>query len=231
MGAGEVAYRRAGTGPDVLFVHGWPVSSATFRTLLPYLVGHVTCHLIDLPSAGSSRFDTGTPLSIEQHFTTVRRVVDLLGLDDVAVVGHDSGGLIARHAMAGDPRLRAMGLIDTEVPCRDGASSRSSRPAACPGSALRLGWVAGARRIRRSGLMFGGAFADRDAVGRRVRRVLPAPLHEIPRASGRRGPGCCEVSTCATSSIFPASTRRSMCRYSWSGVSTTPSFRLPKPGR
>ncbi|MGH3584380.1 MAG: alpha/beta fold hydrolase, partial [Mycobacterium sp.] len=55
VGAGEVAYRTIGTGPDVLFVHGWPVSSATFRTLLPYLVDHVSCHLIDLPGAGSSR--------------------------------------------------------------------------------------------------------------------------------------------------------------------------------
>ena len=34
---GRVAYRRVGTGPDVLFVHGWPVSGATFRYLLPYL--------------------------------------------------------------------------------------------------------------------------------------------------------------------------------------------------
>ena len=26
-----------GSGPDVLFVHGWPVSGATFRLLLPHL--------------------------------------------------------------------------------------------------------------------------------------------------------------------------------------------------
>ncbi len=77
VGAGEVAYRRAGSGPDVLFVHGWPVSGATFRLLLPHLVDHVTCHVIDLPSAGSSRFDDDTPLSVDQHIATVRRVVDL----------------------------------------------------------------------------------------------------------------------------------------------------------
>ena len=94
-----MAYRRVGNGPDVLFVHGWPVSGATFRTLLPQLVDHVTCHVIDLPSAGSSRFDAGTKLSIHQHIESVRRVVDHLGLDDVALVGHDSGGLISRHAM------------------------------------------------------------------------------------------------------------------------------------
>ena len=55
VGAGEVALRTVGTGPDVLFVHGWPVSGATFRLLLPHLVDHLTCHVIDLPSAGSSR--------------------------------------------------------------------------------------------------------------------------------------------------------------------------------
>ena len=48
----DPAYRRVGVGPDVLFVHGWPVSGATFRTLLPHLVDHVTCHVVDLPGAG-----------------------------------------------------------------------------------------------------------------------------------------------------------------------------------
>ncbi len=61
VGAGEVAYRRIGTGPDVLFVHGWPVSGATFRLLLPHFAEHVTCHVVDLPGAGSSRFDADTP--------------------------------------------------------------------------------------------------------------------------------------------------------------------------
>ena len=74
VGAGEVALRSVGHGPDVLFVHGWPVSGATFRTLLPYLADHVTCHVIDLPGAGSSRFTADTPLTVEQHIQSVRRV-------------------------------------------------------------------------------------------------------------------------------------------------------------
>ena len=114
VGTGEVAYRRIGSGPDVLFVHGWPVSSATFRTLLPHLTDHVTCHLIDLPGAGSSKFAADQVLTIENHIHSVKRVLEALDLNDVAVVGHDSGGLIARHAVTGSPRLRALGLIDTE---------------------------------------------------------------------------------------------------------------------
>ncbi len=114
VGEGEVAYRRVGQGPDVLFVHGWPLSGATFRRLLPHLADRVTCHIIDFPGAGSSRFDARTRISVEQHIETVRRVVDILDLQSVAAVGHDSGGLIARYALAGDPRLRSLGLLNTE---------------------------------------------------------------------------------------------------------------------
>ena len=179
VGAGEAAYRRVGTGPDVLFVHGWPVSGATFRTLLPHLVDQVTCHVIDLPSAGSSRFDTTTTLTIRQHIETVRRVVDLLGFDDVAVVGHDSGGLIARHAMAGDRRLRAMGLINTE-PLEPGWRFKSFIAARhLPGFAAGLGWVAARPRIRRIGFVLGDAFADSSLLDGEFDEFFLRPLHEI----------------------------------------------------
>ena len=181
VGAGEAAYRRIGTGPDVLFVHGWPVSGATFRTLLPHLVDQVTCHVIDLPGAGSSRFTDATPLSVDQHITSVRRVIDLLELDDVAVVGHDSGGMIARHAVAGDPRLRAMGLINTEQP--HGLSWRfklflAARHA--PGFGAVLGWAAGKPRVRRNPLILGDAFADSSLLDGEFDEFFLRPLHEIP---------------------------------------------------
>ncbi len=181
VGAGEVAHRRVGSGPDVLFVHGWPVSGATFRTLLPHLVDHVTCHLIDLPGAGSSRFAATTTLTIDQHIRSVGRVVDLLELDEVAVVGHDSGGLIARHAMVGDPRLRAMGLIDTEQP--QGSNWRFRMFLAArhtPGLGSALGWAAGQPRVRRNEFVFGGAFADRSLLDGEFDEFFLRPLHDIP---------------------------------------------------
>ncbi len=176
--AGEAAYRRVGTGPDVLFLHGWPVSGATFRTLLPHLIDHVTCHVIDFPSAGSSRFDAGTPMSIQQHIETVRRVVDLLELDEVAVVGHDSGGLIARHAMAGDARLRAMGLINTEPPDPSWRFRAFVAARHLPGFSAGLGWVAGRPRIRRIGLVLGDAFADSSLLDGEFDEFFLRPLHE-----------------------------------------------------
>jgi pimeloyl-ACP methyl ester carboxylesterase len=161
VGAGEVAHRSIGTGPDVLFVHGWPVSGATFRALLPHLVEHVTCHLIDLPGAGDSRFTADTPVTLADHIRSVAAVLDVLGLDDVAVVGHDSGGLIARHAFAEDDRVRAFGLIDTEQP--QGLAWRFRLFLAArrlPGLSAALGWVVGRPRLRRHPLVLGAAFQD-----------------------------------------------------------------------
>jgi haloalkane dehalogenase len=178
VGTGEVAYRCVGSGPDVLFVHGWPVSSATFRKLLPRLADHVTCHLIDLPGAGSSRFTADTPLTIENHIHSVRRTLDLLDLNDVAVVGHDSGGLIARHAVAGDARLRALGLIDTEQ--STGLSWKFKSFIAgrrMPGFGAGLGWLAGRPRLRRNRLVLGDAFSDRSLLDGEFDEFFLQPLH------------------------------------------------------
>lgn len=181
VGAGEVALRTVGSGPDVLFVHGWPVSGATFRLLLPHLVDHVTCHLIDLPSAGSSRITSTTPLSIAQHVTSVRRVVDHLDVERIAVVGHDSGGMIARHAMAGDERLVAMGLIDTEQP--QGMGWRFKMFLAgrkLPGFGATLGWLAGQPRLRRNGFVLGDAFVDRSLLDGEFDEFFLRPIATDP---------------------------------------------------
>lgn len=179
VGGGAVALRSVGSGPGVLFVHGWPVSGATFRTLLPHLVDHVTCHVVDLPGTGSSRFGPATPLSIDHHIESVRRVLDHIG--PVAVVGHDSGGLIARHAVAGDPRVRAMGLIDTEQ--ARGLSWRFRAFLAArhvPGFARGLGWAVGRPRVRRSQLVLGGAFSDRSLLDGEFDEFFLRPLHRDP---------------------------------------------------
>jgi haloalkane dehalogenase len=181
VGAGSVAYRRVGTGPDVLFVHGWPVSGATFRSLLPHLAPHVTCHVIDLPGAGSSAFGPQTPITIDRHIATVRHVVDELGLDDVAVVGHDSGGLIARHALAGDGRVRSMGLLDTEPSGGLGWRVRSFlRAGRLPGFGACFAFLASRPGLRRHPLVLGGAFVDRSLLDGEFDEFFLRPIRDVP---------------------------------------------------
>lgn len=187
-GRGSVAVRTIGTGPDVLFVHGWPVHGATFRKLLPHLVDHLTCHVIDLPGAGSSRYDSTTQVSIANHIHSVKRCVELLGLDSVAVVGHDSGGMIARHAMVGHDALRSMGLIDTEQSGPMAPRFRSFIAVRrLPGFAPVFGWIAGKPRLRRTKFVLGDAFADRSMLDGEFDEFFLRPLHTSKTARSAAG--------------------------------------------
>jgi pimeloyl-ACP methyl ester carboxylesterase len=178
-----------GQGPDVLFVHGWPVSGATFRSLLPYLAPQVTCHVLDLPGSGSSRFTDSTVVGVDQHVESVRRVVDHLGLTDFAVVGHDSGGMIARHALAGDARVRAWGLIDTEQPQGITLLFRQFLIARhLPGFDQVLARLVASRHLRRSTLILGGAFTDKSLLDGEFDEFFLRPIYEDPlrrRAAAR----------------------------------------------
>lgn len=178
VGEGEVAYRKVGSGPDVLFVHGWPVSGATFRHLLPSLSKEFTCHVIDLVGAGQSRFDKDTQITIPQHIQSLRRVAEALELSDFAVVGHDSGGMMARHAFANDPRLRAMGLVNTEQP--QGLAwpfRRFLLMSKVPRFADILGWAVMQPRLRKHSLLLGECFNDRSLLDGEFEEFFLAPLH------------------------------------------------------
>ncbi|MGI9615926.1 MAG: alpha/beta fold hydrolase [Acidimicrobiales bacterium] len=177
----EVAYRQVGTGPDVLFVHGWPASGATYRGLLPYLADHVTCHLLDLPGAGASRFGETSDLSIPGHAAAIRTVMDELGLRDVAVVGHNSGGMFARFALAGDTRVRAWGLVDTEQPPK--AHWRFAaflKIKYVPRFEHVLGWAVNQRLLRRNEFVLGSCFQDSSLLDGEFEEFFLRPLADDP---------------------------------------------------
>ena len=97
------------------------------------------------------------------------------------MVGHDSGGMIARHAMAGDERLAAMGLIDTEQP--QGMSWRFKMFLAgrkLPGFGATLGWLAGQPRLRRNGFVLGDAFVDRSLLDGEFDEFFLRPIATDP---------------------------------------------------
>src|SRR6185295_1757181 len=86
VGHSRLAYRRFGRGPDLVFVHGWPIHAATFRGLVPRLADAFTCHLFDLPGAGQTETTADSPIHLGAHADTVRRAIDVLGLDRYALL-------------------------------------------------------------------------------------------------------------------------------------------------
>src|SRR5690242_12099054 len=75
VGRSRLAYRRFGRGPDVLFLHGWPLHSATFRRVVHRLAGDFTCHLFDLPGTGQTETPEDATIDFPSHAATVRGAI------------------------------------------------------------------------------------------------------------------------------------------------------------
>ncbi|MEM8863224.1 MAG: alpha/beta hydrolase [Chloroflexota bacterium] len=113
----SIAHTKVGSGPDLVFVHGWPVDSRTYRYVVPELSKHFTCHLIDLPGAGKTIWNQQTPISLKGHCETLHQIIEALNLDSYALVAHDSGGVFARYMGANDQsKVRGMILSNTDIP-------------------------------------------------------------------------------------------------------------------
>ena len=116
IGHSQVAYECVGTGPDVLFIHGWPLHSETWREIVGGLDGY-RCHLIDLPGAGKSKATKDTPTTLTGYAESVGRVIDHLGLDRLSLVANNSGGVFARLAAAERPdQIASLVLSGSEIP-------------------------------------------------------------------------------------------------------------------
>lgn len=112
-------YWKRGQGPDLLFFHGWPFHSQTWHSVVENLEDSFTCHLFDLPGAGLSRISAQTSLTLSAHVQTVQEAIELMDIESgkFGVIGHDSGGSIARLVAASMPeRITGMVFGNTEVP-------------------------------------------------------------------------------------------------------------------
>jgi pimeloyl-ACP methyl ester carboxylesterase len=90
----RVSYRRGGSGPVLLLLHGITNSSATWEHVAPSLCEHFTVIAPDLLGHGESATPRGD-YSLGAHAAGVRDLLSALGIDRMTVVGHSLGGGIA----------------------------------------------------------------------------------------------------------------------------------------
>lgn len=94
---GRLAYRRstaAGAKQAVLLLHGWPQTSWAWRRVIPLLRQQFDVIAPDLPGFG----DSSKPESGFDKKNVARKLHELvegLGIEKVAIVGHDLGGHVA----------------------------------------------------------------------------------------------------------------------------------------
>jgi len=111
----ELHHREAGTpgDPAILLVHGYPQSSYMWREILPALAGRGFHALApDLAGYGDSPADP--PHTWERHIEGLAAFRSALGLDRVALVVHDWGGLIGLRWACDHPgAVWALAISDT----------------------------------------------------------------------------------------------------------------------
>lgn len=90
----RVGYRRAGSGPVIVLIHGMAGSSATWRFVMPTLAERFTVVAPDLVGHGESEKPRGD-YSLGAFASGVRDLLLALGHDRATLVGQSLGGGVA----------------------------------------------------------------------------------------------------------------------------------------
>jgi len=123
--AGEtrIFVRRAGSGPPLLLLHGFPQTHLMWRDIAPMLARNFTVVCADLRGYGRS----GCPPSAPDHAPyskramarDMARVMEALGFGRFSVAGHDRGGRVAYRLALDHPqrvqRLAVLDILPTET--------------------------------------------------------------------------------------------------------------------
>lgn len=175
--------RRFGDGPDLLLVHGFPLSGFTWRKVLPALSAHFSCHVPDLPGLGGSQWSERADFSFPGQGRTLAALVDALGLLRVHVLAQDTGGTFARYlALERPDRIARLVLINTEMPGhRPPWIPLYQRLLKAPPTLPALRALLASRTFRRSPMGFGGCFRDRSLIEGEFHREVVEPLLRDPQ--------------------------------------------------
>jgi pimeloyl-ACP methyl ester carboxylesterase len=104
LDAGPIHYRDSGSGPPIVFAHGLLVDGTLWRKVTPLLEDRFRCVVPNLP-LGSHR----EPMRPDADLTpagVARLLADFMGaleLEDVTLVGNDTGGAISQLVAANHP--------------------------------------------------------------------------------------------------------------------------------
>src|SRR5437879_436162 len=116
--AGDIGYFERGTGPAIVFAHGWLANANLFRKVVTRLGDRYRCIALDLPlGAHRTPVDPDADLSPPGCGAIILDVIEALGLTDVTLVGNDSGGAYSQIGVAARPeRIGRLVLASCETP-------------------------------------------------------------------------------------------------------------------
>ena len=162
VGDASVHWRKAGSGPPVVFLHGFPLSGATWDAVVHHLRDRFTCYAPDLIGLGQSTSSADDDYSSPGQARVFQALLSQLGIGAYALAGNDTGGWIARElALIDGQRVSHLVLTNTEIPFhRPPWIPMYQVLAHLPGCGSVIGQLLKSSTFRRSSLAFGGCFHD-----------------------------------------------------------------------
>lgn len=110
----ELAYTRRGKGTLLVLLHGYPLDHHVWDDIVPILEDTFDVILPDLRGFGGSRkVDTPT---MDDYAADIAGLLDQLGIQKAAIVGHSMGGYVAlAFARLYPERVSGLGLVSSQV--------------------------------------------------------------------------------------------------------------------
>jgi pimeloyl-ACP methyl ester carboxylesterase len=114
--SGRISYVEAGSGPVALFVHGVLLNKHLWRRQLAGLSDIRRCIAVDLLAHGDTEIKPNQDVSVTANAIMLREVLDALRIEQVDIIGNDSGGGIAQIFSALHPgRVRSLTLTNCDT--------------------------------------------------------------------------------------------------------------------
>ncbi len=114
--SGKIAYHEAGAGPIALFVHGVLMNKHLWRHQLAGMGDIRRCIAPDLLAHGDTEIAPDQDVSVTTNAHMLRELLDALSIDQVDLVGNDSGGGICQIFAANYPdRVRTLTLTNCDT--------------------------------------------------------------------------------------------------------------------
>jgi pimeloyl-ACP methyl ester carboxylesterase len=114
--SGRISYASAGSGPAALFVHGVVLNKHLWRHQLTALSDIRRSIAVDLLAHGDTEITSDQDVSVTANAKMLKEVLDALKIDQVDLIGNDSGGGIAQIFAALNPkRVRTLTLTNCDT--------------------------------------------------------------------------------------------------------------------
>ena len=123
INAYKMHYIESGSGDPILFLHGMPMSTYSWRNIIPHVSGSARCLAIDFMGFGKSE-KTKKALNFDEHYDYLAEFIDRLDLKNITLVMTDIGGILGQKYARLHPQ-NIKGLVFMETPITDAETFHS----------------------------------------------------------------------------------------------------------